>query len=171
MRSPIRKSIASPKRNDNQVKLIVPRTTSQSLSYNPSPEDLTLVENLQMYFNQINNKSEKIIKENETISGVQNNFKKKLLQALEFTRSCYYNEPVDAETFNQGNEAYSCLKESIEETDNLREFVKFIAKNCRIFTDKLGYNLGFKWLSINVYIPNNKRDLIRNMVEKYGEQN
>ena len=95
--------------------------------------------------------------------------KKKLLQALEFTRSCYYNEPVDAETFNQGNEAYSCLKESIEEIDNLREFVKFIAENSRIFIDKLGYNLEFKWLSINVCIPNNKRKLIKEVLKKYGK--
>lgn len=96
--------------------------------------------------------------------------KETLLQALEFTRSCYYNEPVDAETNAQGNEAYNCLKESIEEIDNLRQFTEFIVKNSKIWTDKVGYMLEFRWISINTFIPKDKQNLIKKVVEKYGKQ-
>lgn len=59
--------------------------------------------------------------------------------------------------------------EKSQEFKELVEFVNFIVVNSIIHTDKIGYKLELKWISLNAYVPKDKRDLFDKVVEKYGK--
>lgn len=103
----------------------------------------------------------------------------KLLEALSFTRTNYYNEPVDVETYNQGVEAYGCLRKSIKELRDLRKFVRIvILKQVRIHWIKGSclerYNRDIKYnfedYASDYMLTKREFNLIKKVMEKYGKQ-
>ena len=59
----------------------------------------------------------------------------------------------------------------VVELNLLREFAEFVIQNSKIWTDKVGYGLDFKWIALNSYIPKDKTDLIKEVFKKYGLPN
>ena len=57
---------------------------------------------------------------------------KSLQEALEFTRTNHYNEPVDAETQAKGDEAYEALKQCIEKAEKNPKFIIFCNKSINL---------------------------------------
>ena len=46
-----------------------------------------------------------------------------------------------------------------QEIKEIVEFVNFIVENSKIFVDKIGYQLELKWISLNAYVPKDKREM------------
>lgn len=59
----------------------------------------------------------------------------------------------------------------VKELNLLREFAEFIIKNSHIWTDKVGYELEFRWISLNAYIPEDEVDVIKEVFKTYGLPN
>lgn len=57
---------------------------------------------------------------------------KSLQEALEFTRTNHYNEPVDAETQAMGDEAYDALKKCVEKAEKNPKFIIFCGKSINL---------------------------------------
>ena len=90
MKATIARPLASPRRSERTVKFVREKQTPQQLSYNPSPEDLTLIETVKKNFEIIVQKSEKVINENVTVKGIQDNYKR-ILSQTQNTFSVFFN--------------------------------------------------------------------------------